>query len=277
MAEIESWGGDQANGLRRLFGSREPQVVAFGAGRDACGRTTLIVQSAVALAAAGHGVVIVDENQAPDNILTAFGLSSRHDLLQVVRGERSVGQISVSAAPLVQVIPAAKAARDLDHMGQAARQRLQGALRDMQDGASFVLVDCAASRRLGHLSPFAALAQHFVVVVAAQSAAITNAYALVKRVAQDYQRRQFQIAVSRARSPEEAQAIFNNMRRVAGEHLGVSLAYLGASAVPVTDHLAEALVHKLPGSTAGYASSEQTPFVNLPAGRPAARFDAIVS
>ena len=40
--------------------------------------------------------------------------------------------------------------------------------------------------------------------------------------------------------------MFDNMRRVAREHIGVRLDYLGAAAVPVTEHLAEALLHRLP-------------------------------
>lgn len=246
MAERTGWQGDQADGLRRLFGCREPQVVAFASGREACGRTTLVIQTAVALAAAGQAVVVVDENPAPDNVLTAFGLSARNDFFQVVRGDRSLGQVALTAAPLVRVVPAARAARELDHMGMASQQRLAAGFRGMQEGASFVLIDCAANRRSGHLSAVAALAQHFVVVVAAQGAAITHAYALIKRVFQDYHRDRFQIAVTRARSPEEARAVYDNMRRVAREHLGVRLDYLGASAVPVTDHLADALLRNLP-------------------------------
>lgn len=246
MAERQDWGGDQADGLRRLFGCREPQVVAFASGREACGRTTLVIQTAVALAAAGQAVVVVDENPAPDNIVTAFGLSARNDFFQVVRGDRNLGQVALTAAPLVRVIPSARAARDLDHMSVAARQRLEAGFQAMQEGAGFVLIDCAANRRAGHLSPLAALARHFVVVVATQGPAITHAYALIKRIFQDYGRDRFQIAVTRARSPEEARAVYDNMRRVAREHLGVHLDYLGASAVPVTDHLADALLRKLP-------------------------------
>lgn len=246
MAERQAWGGDQADGLRRLFGCREPQVVAFASGREACGRTTLVIQTAVALAAAGQAVVVVDENPAPDNIVTAFGLSARNDFFQVVRGDRSLGQVALTAAPLVRVIPSARAARDLDHMSVVARQRLEAGFQAMQEGAGFVLIDCAANRRAGHLSPLAALARHFVVVVATQGAAITHAYALIKRIFQDYGRDRFQIAVTRARSPEEARAVYDNMRRVAREHLGVHLDYLGASAVPVTDHLADALLRRLP-------------------------------
>ncbi|MBK6402831.1 MAG: hypothetical protein IPF74_13320 [Rhodocyclaceae bacterium] len=65
MVDRNPWDGDQADGLRRLFGNRAPQVVAFASGREACGRTTLVVQTAAALAAAGHGVVVVDEIRRP--------------------------------------------------------------------------------------------------------------------------------------------------------------------------------------------------------------------
>jgi flagellar biosynthesis protein FlhG len=245
LAELAAWNGDQADGLRRLFGARAPQVVAFTSGREACGRTTLVVQTAAALAAAGHGVVIMDENPAPDNAVAAFGLTARHDFLQVVRGEKSLGHVALAAAPLVRIVPAARAARELDRLGPAAELRLAARLRDIQQGANFVLIDCAA-RRSNHLSPLARSAHHVAVVVAAQSGAITHAYALIKGISQDQGRDLFQIVVTRARLREEAQAIYDNMRRVAREHLGVRLDYLGASAVPVTDNLAEALLQRLP-------------------------------
>lgn len=253
LAETAAWGGDQADGLRRLFGSRTPQVVAFASGREACGRTTLVVQTAAALAAAGHGVVIVDENPAPDNTLSAFGLSSRHDFLQVVRGERSLAHVVVNGAPLVRILPAARAAKDLDRLGSAARQQLEARLQELQRGASFVLIDCAA-RRTGQLSLLATSARHMAIVVAAQGSAITHAYALIKRLAQERGRDTFYIAITRARSPEEAKAIYDNMRRVARNHLGVGLAYLGASAVPVTDHLADALMQRLPAAEPWFGS-----------------------
>ncbi len=245
MAEHRLWRGDQADGLRRLFGSRSPQVVAFASGRETSGRGALVVQTAVALASAGHGVVIVDENPAPDNALAAFGLAARGDLFNVARGDRSLAQVVVDAAPLVRIVPASRAARELDRAGEPAIRRLAAALREMQQGAAFVLIDCA-SRRGGLLSPVAAMARHMVVVVAAQAAAITHAYALVKRIAHDHGRGIFHVAVTRARSAEEARAVFGNMRRVAREHLGVRLEWLGAAAAPVTGNLAEALIHGLP-------------------------------
>lgn len=237
--------GDQADGLRRLFGTRSPQVVAFASGHAACGRTTLVVQTAAALAAAGHGVVIVDENATPNNAIAAFGLSARYDLLHALRGECSLRQVMLQAAPSVRILPAAHAAHELDHHDATNRAQLAACLNELQRGASFVLIDCAVRRR-GHLSRLAAAARHMAVVVAAHGHAITHAYALIKHMAQERGRDGFQVVITRARSGDEARAIFDNMRRVARGHLDVRLDYLGAADVPVTANLATALIDRLP-------------------------------
>ena len=245
---VASWPGDQAAGLRRLFRVSLPQVVAFASGREACGRTTLLVRTAAALAAAGHGVLIIDENAAPNSAVSSFALGARYDLMDVLKGERSLRQVMLRAAPLLHILPAARAVRELDHasrLAAAAHQHLGACLEEMQCDVGFILID-AALRRGGHLSPLALAARHMAVVVTAQSTAITHAYALIKRIAQERGRSDFQVAITRAKSREKARAIFDNMRRVAREHLDVRLDYLGAALVPTTDNLAEALLTRLP-------------------------------
>lgn len=243
-----AWTEDQAAGLRRLFGGHVPQVVAFTSGKEACGRTTLLVQTAAALAATGYGVLILDENQAPNNAVSAFGLTARYDLFNVLQGECSLRQAMLKAAPLVRILPAARAAREMDHANRVAataRRNLPDCLLAMQADVDFVLIDTVI-RRGGHLSPLALAARHMAVVVGAQGAAITHAYALIKRIAQERGRSGFQMVITRSRSKEEARAIFDNMRRVAREHLDVRLDFLGSSLVPVTEHLADALLQRLP-------------------------------
>lgn len=237
--------GDQAAGLRRLFGARAPQVIAFVSGRDACGRTTLLVQTAAALANAGHEIVIIDENAGPSNVLATFGLSPRYDLMDMILRGRSAQQVMRPAAPLVRAVAASRFADELLHMDAVSATHLNAGLRQIQQGAAFVLIDCAA-RRAGHLSPLALAARHIAVVVAARSSAITHAYALIKRLARERGRGTFQVVITRARSDDEAQSIFDNLHRTAREHLGVRLDYLGSSRVPVTDHLGEALQSRLP-------------------------------
>lgn len=245
MLEAAHSAVDQAAGLRRLFGARPPQVIAFVSGRDACGRTALLVQTTAALAQAGHGVVLIDENSGPDSALATFGVASRHDLIDLVQGTCSARQVLRPVGPLVRGVAASRFVDEMPRLDGLAVDGLNAGLRQIQQGAAFVMIDCAA-RREGQVSPLALAARHIAVVVAAQGAAITHAYALIKRLARERGRDSFQVVVTRARSDEEAQAIFDNLRCTAREHLGVRLDYLGSARVPVTDHLADALQSRLP-------------------------------
>lgn len=70
------------------------------------------------------------------------------------------------------------------------------------------------------------------LAVAAREAAVIDAYALIKRIVQEEGSGCFRITITHARTHEEAQAVFDNMRRVAHEYLGVRLEYVGMSAPP---------------------------------------------
>jgi flagellar biosynthesis protein FlhG len=245
---MEEGMGDQAAGLRRMFGRRAPQVVAFTAARGGCGRTTLVVQTAVALASTGQRVLIVDENQAANNALSCFGLKPRGDLFQVLRGEQALEQAVLSINPSLRILPAARAARELEHADRSAAAawgKLGPCLRGLQREVDFILLDTAV-RRGGHLSPLALAARHMAIIVAAQSTAITQAYAMIKKIAQERGREGFQVAITHPRTLKEGQAIFDNMQRLARDQLGISLGYLGASMAPSSENLANALVRQLP-------------------------------
>lgn len=246
--ETPRWLTDQAAGLRRMFATPAHQIIAFAAGKAASGRTTLLSQTASALAAMGRQVLIIDENPAPANTLARFGLKSRHDLYQVLRGECSLDQAVLEAAPGLRILAATRAAQELEHADRhaaLAHQRLQTCLQMLQRDAEFILIDTAISS-YRPLSALTLTAQHLAIVVGAQSSAITQAYALIKRLNQERGRDGFQLVISRARSHQEANAIFNNISQLASARLDIRLNHLGTALVPAQEHLAQALLHRLP-------------------------------
>lgn len=230
--------------MRRLFVTRTARAVAFVSGGEACGRTTLLMRTAAELAKTGEAVVIIDENSGANNVHSVLGMKARHDLLDLVQGGCPLERLVHPVVPLLGVMSAARFAADVRQVDASAAARLDTALRQLQEGSSFVLIDCA-TRNGRHLSPLALAAPHMVVVVAAQSSAITRAYSLIKRLAQERRRDGFHVAITRAGSEQKAQAIFHNMRHTAREHLGVRLDYLGSARVPTADHLAGALHSRL--------------------------------
>lgn len=244
---------DQAAGLRRLFRARTGRAIAFVSGRESCGRTRLLVQTAAALAKAGESVLVIDENGGGDNVHQAFGLRPGPDLLDVGRRDMPVeAQIQKAGAGL-GVLSAARLAMHSGPLDGDSAKRIDHALEALQQAHTYILIDCAdGSPR--QLSPLALAAPSMAVVVAAQSTAITRAYALIKHLVRDSGRESFQLVITRARTDQESQAIFSNMQQTAREHLGVRLDYLAEARQPATDHIAGSLEIRLPQGATGFRS-----------------------
>lgn len=68
------------------------------------------------------------------------------------------------------------------------------------------------------------------LAVAARDAEVLDAYSLIKQLAQEEGSSCFRIAITHACSAAQAEAVFEKLRRVAHEYLGVRLEYLGRTA-----------------------------------------------
>jgi flagellar biosynthesis protein FlhG len=88
-----------------------------------------------------------------------------------------------------------------------------------------VLVDATAD---GH-SVCANLSgeEPLLLVLNATADGITECYTLLKKMAVHHGRQSFDLVVNKARSEQEACKVFENMARVAQQHMQVSLNYLG--------------------------------------------------
>jgi flagellar biosynthesis protein FlhG len=247
---------DQASGLRRLFAAPRGQAIAFVAGRENTGRAGLLIKTATALAGAGQRVVLIDERGGHAGIHAMLGVKARCDMRDAVRNDLAVEAFVQPVAPLLSVISAQQLAAQAAQPSPLMAQKLALLVRQLQENSAFVLLDCAPLQ--GHpVSVLAAMMPHWVVLAAAQEAAITRAYASIKQLSQAAGREDFHVAITRTRTEQEAQVIFRNMQKTAQAHLHVHLNYLGSTRVATRpgrpasplaeDHLAPALQRGLVG------------------------------
>lgn len=240
---------DQAAGLRRIFSrAKEPVGIAFAGSRGAAGRGAIVAGLARGLAALGKEVIVVDENPGADSVAAAFGIASRFDLLQAVNCDVPLAQVLLRPEHAVSIVPAARAARESARLDGMRRHALAEWLQRLQKGADFVLTD-TSGRGAGGFSPLVPAPQRTIVVAAANSLSITEAYAQIKRMAQEGGCRRFEVVVARAAGLREGETVFSNMREVARRHLGVELELLGCLPAqgapgPACRALAEALLRQ---------------------------------
>jgi len=228
--------GDQAAGLRRLLGRPQLRILSFTAGGAGVGQSTSVANLAASLARVGREVLVVDEN-ADAAVAGLFGAFAANDLQQVVSQEKRLDEVLVQVAPGIRVLPAARVVGQLGSLGEPERRTLLACLAELLPPADVVLVDASLDHPLG-FSPLGLAAQETVIVVPADVTAITEAYALIKKVSLGYAHRRFRILLNRVRSEAEALAIHDNMARVTDSRRLARLEYAGW--VPVDEQLRQA-------------------------------------
>ena len=217
---------DQAEGLRRLLVRASARVVTVAAARPGLGATGLVVNLATALAQAGKNVLVLDESLSHDNVGNMLALKPRYDLLNVVRRDKSLRDIVLQTHQGVKVLPVARAIQALPQLSPFERERLLECLTEISRGVDVVLIDSAATGEL-YISSSLAPEQPLLVVLNASASAITESYALIKRMAKQDGRQRFDIVVNKVRDEQEAQVVFGNVEQVARRHLQVRVEYLG--------------------------------------------------
>lgn len=254
---------DQAAGLRRLFaGRRGPATIAITGPAGARGEkgangatrhSALVAGLARGLATAGKEVLIIDEHAGTHSVAAAFGLRSRYDLLQAVNRDVPVAKVMLQAETAIRLLPAARAARQHARLDAMERRALGEWMRRLQQRVDFVLVS-AAEGGGADFSPLLPQPQRVVITMFPDSRSITEAYALMKRLAHQRDGRRFGIVFLRAAAAEADLQVFANLREVASRHLGVDLELIGGLAEQdepgrIWPHLVEPLLDP-PGWTA---------------------------
>ena len=234
---------DQAEGLRRLLDRDQLRVVAVSAGAGGSGKTGAIINLAGALAELGRDVLILDENPAAHSVTAALGLKARFDLEDVIRQERDLDEVIVRGPAGILILPLARGARSLSQLPAREQLRLVERCGRLGFPVDTLLVDAAPGGASALLWPGIA-AQEVIVLAGGSAAAITAAYALIKRLSNEFARREFHILISNVASEKEARIIFGNMAGTARRYLQVSLDFMGH--IPPDDKLQHAARLRLP-------------------------------
>jgi flagellar biosynthesis protein FlhG len=241
----------------RLSGLANPvQVIAVTGGKGGVGKTSVSVNLATGLAAAGRRVVLLDGDLGLANVDVLLGLSPRHTLAHVLSGERTLDEILVKAPQGFSIVPAASGAADLASLSGAGHLGLVQAFSSLASRLDVMIIDTAAGIAPGVLQ-FSQAAQHVLIVLCDEPASLTDAYALVKVLSRNHGVQRFHVLANMTRSPGEGSALFGKLERVAGRFLDVVLDYVGE--IPDDDFVRRAIraqrpvLDAFPSSPAGRA------------------------
>lgn len=203
------------------------RVISVTSGKGGVGKTYVVANLALALCRMKKRVLILDADLGLANMDVMLGLNPRYTIQHVLKGEKRLEEVIVTAPGGFRLLPAASGIQELTELDNYERLFLLNELDSIQDRYDVLLIDTAAGIS-SNVMYFNFAAMEKVVVVTNEPTSLTDAYALIKVLIHKYHQKRFKVLVNSARSASEADRIYRNLGLVADQFLGSpSLDYLG--------------------------------------------------
>ena len=203
------------------------RVLSITSGKGGVGKTAVVANIAVLLARMGKRVLILDADLGLANIDVVFGLAPSHNLNHFFAGECNLKEILVEGPLGIRILPAGSGVQRFTRLDSEQKLRLLEALDAMHNDFDFVLIDTEAGIS-ENVTYFTTAAQEILVVTTPEPTAITDAYALMKLLSNQYHEKRFNLIVNFIKSEEEALDVYRKLTMVANRYLDISIDYMGS-------------------------------------------------
>lgn len=223
--------------------SRKPKqkslrVIAVTAGKGGVGKTNVSANLSIALAKTNHNVLLLDADLSLANVDVLLGLQADKNIEHVIRGECQLKDIVMTGPQNIKVVPGASGASILTHLSHIDLAGFIHAFDEIYENFDTMIVD-TPSGISENVASFLRASQDIIVVVCNEPTSITDAYALMKVMSQEYGIRNFHLLANMVHTLSEGRELYNRLSQVTNDYLDVSLDYMGA--IPFDEHLRRAV------------------------------------
>jgi len=233
---------DQAKGLRNAVKTQAvsrrkenmamdhkplPRVIAVTSGKGGVGKTNIVANMAVSLSRMGKRVVIIDADVGLANIDIIFNLRPEYNIRHVISSEKTLNQVMVTSEHGIKILPGGSGFADLTQLAEGEKLNLLSEFETLSDQADIIFVDTGAGISSNVLY-FNSACDDCIIVATTEPTSITDAYAMMKVMSQEYGTKHFKLIVNMVDSIEDAKRVFGSLSGALNKFLkNVVLEYVG--------------------------------------------------
>lgn len=207
--------------------SHVPKVFCFSSGKGGVGKTSIVINLALAVAKKGKSVLILDADLGLANVDVMLGITPKYSIQHVFSGEKTLSDVIIDGPGGIKLLPASSGIQELCHLDESEKLFLLNEFGSLDQPIDMMLIDNAAGIS-DIVMYFNMASENRVVILTPEPTSITDAYATIKLLFQRYQVNEFSIIVNWSNSRKEAQNVFRQLTAVADRFLGfLSFNFLG--------------------------------------------------
>jgi flagellar biosynthesis protein FlhG len=224
---------------------RITRVVCVASGKGGVGKTHTTLNLALALESIGKKVLVIDADFGLANLNIMLGSDPEFTIEDFLYGSMPLEDIMFKVSSNFSLISGGSGISDLAHLSSQQRLAIHEELERVASEYDYLLIDSPAG-----ISPdalfFSAAATEVVVVVTPEPTSLTDAYAVIKILSQEYREREVSVVVNCAPAGglKQAELVYKRLEKAAFEFLQVKVKYLGT--IPVDPLAYECILSRTP-------------------------------
>jgi flagellar biosynthesis protein FlhG len=236
------------------------RVVCVASGKGGVGKSVLATNLAVARAARGERVLLLDFDAGLANLHLLLGLAPEHDLGHVLDGRIAARDAIVAGPAGMHLLSGGVGRHTLANPTRRELDKLFQALRPLEQEYDLVIVDHGAGISYATVAHLAA-ASTLLLVTNHEVTALSDAYALYKRARSVNEHLRVGLVLNRAPDEAAAHAAWERFKSVSLKFLGDCPEYVGW--VPQDDAVTRSIQARTPVTLAEPSSRAAVAFVRV--------------
>ncbi|MGI6093471.1 MAG: AAA family ATPase [Negativicutes bacterium] len=210
-------------------GNREhskTRVIAVTSGKGGVGKTTLVINLAIALANLGKRVYILDLDLGTADVDVLLSVKSRYNIVDLFNGEKSLLDIAVAAPGNIFIIPGSSGVQELTHLKDRQFAQVISTFNQLDGVSDIILLDTGAGISTD-VSNFLLASDEVIVITTPEPHAMMDAYAILKVMHINGCLAKQMLIVNRAESADDANLVAERLLAVVTHYLKKDVRYLG--------------------------------------------------
>ena len=202
------------------------KLIAIGSGKGGVGKTLTTMNLAMSFAKDGAKVLILDGDMGLSNVDVLAGKKTDKTIDDIILNGATIADIVFPVAQNISLISSGSGLFNLANLPRYKRQILFDQMQSYRSNDDVILIDTAAGIS-DQVLQFHQASDLSVIVATPEPHSLTDAYALIKILSEEINRKEFYVIINQARTIEEGQHVFLRLNEVAIKFLKTKLTFLG--------------------------------------------------
>ena len=200
------------------------KIIGIASGKGGVGKTTISTNLAVALAEAGHQVMLFDGDLGLANAQLALGIQAEYNFSHVISGEKTLNEIVVRGPSGIYVVPGASGMGKMADLGEAELRGVIQSFSEFNEPLDYLIVDAAAGIAPS-VTTFLKACHETLVVVRDEPSSIADAYGIIKVLATEHDYKTIGLIPNGVPDQRAGQLLYQRLNAVSVKFLNLDLEY----------------------------------------------------